>query len=744
MRKIDAESEAAAMERRGGINTIAIGAPPLLHGTDLVNWRTKLNELAPLGASALMDYTEASSLCLTKFGAACAIRLAETCLHVDELTDNEAARMVLRTAQVAVRSAPSAAVYEQYLDLLVTVARQRPSVLPELLKIQAKLLPSLDARRLKHWVGAGLAIPDWTGDGGRGYFRLEAEEAKRLFSQMTSNVSFDGVAACIRAYLKALWALDPILAVAKSEDMLTPARTSFAGSLVRVPQIYPGLDNEDAARQFRGAMAHVAAHMVYGSGRAPVGKLKPVQIALISLIEDARVENLAAVELPGLARLWAGFHTALPTPALTVDKLLARLARALADPAYKDGNPWVEKGRQLFFEQKDRWLEEDFSRRLGGALGHDLGQMRIPFNPKAYIVQPSYRDDNTGLWDGEPDELSDKASEAEAIIDRTAPPPKSHDQDNTERKEALRVCLSEQDGILVARYPEWDFQTATLLREWTAVHSHHPKPASVEAVRTLMAGADKTVGRLESLLKSARTGRPKRLNAQAQGDTLDLEACIRQTIERRAGHFANDRHHQTKVIAGRSLSIFVLLDISHSTRDRIGNTSDTIIGMERRAVAVLGSAIERVGDPFAIAGFCSDGRNDVRFYEVKAFNQVFDEACHRRLAGLRGMLSTRLGAALRHAGAQVAQQHSARRLVLVVTDGEPSDVDVPENRYLLEDARHAVHELNHDGIDVFAVALGEEGRASLPRIFARRGFMTIDSIEQLPVRLTKLYYRFAS
>ncbi|WP_433459197.1 hypothetical protein [Pseudochelatococcus sp.] len=490
----------------------------LLRDTDFASWRRQVTDIAPLGEVALLDLADASMSCLGKFDASAMLKLGETCLHVGELADDDMARTMLRVARSAVHHAPSGAVYAEYLDALVTVARQMPLALPSLFDRQADILPVLDARKLKHWIGARLAISAWDKDGGRAYFRLESGEAKRLLSQMSGNVAFDDVAVSVGAFLRALWGFHPVIVSVSGETIPQGARTSFSGSFVRVPEFYPGTNGEVAARQFRGALAHIAAHMVHGRGPEVVGKLKPVQVALISLIEDARVENLAAEELPGLGKLWAGLHTALPGAAVTVDKLLARLSRALADPDYIDGNPWVEKGRRLFFEQRGSWGEEGFSRALGGALGHDLGQMRIPFNAKTYVVQPGYRDDNSGLWERRPEDDS--------------------------------------------------------------------------------------------------------------------------------------------------------------------------------------------GD-------------------------------------LRGMLSTRLGAALRHSGARLARQRSERRLVLVVTDGEPSDIDVADERYLVEDARQAVHELNHGGIDVFAAALGSHGRSSLPRMFSRRGYMAIDSIEQLPLHLTKIYHRLA-
>jgi nitric oxide reductase activation protein len=94
---------------------------------------------------------------------------------------------------------------------------------------------------------------------------------------------------------------------------------------------------------------------------------------------------------------------------------------------------------------------------------------------------------------------------------------------------------------------------------------------------------------------------------------------------------------------------------------------------------------------------------------------------------------------MRHAGTDLATQKSYRRLLLVITDGEPSDIDVDDNRYLVEDARHAVHGLNRLGIDTFCVGLDSEADSSLGRIFGRSNSVTLAAVERLPVLLPKLY-----
>jgi nitric oxide reductase NorD protein len=188
--------------------------------------------------------------------------------------------------------------------------------------------------------------------------------------------------------------------------------------------------------------------------------------------------------------------------------------------------------------------------------------------------------------------------------------------------------------------------------------------------------------------------------------------------------------------------VLLLIDISESTRDRLASGA-SILDVERLAVAVLAEAMSALGDPFSMLAFASNGRDDVEMTTVKAFNEPYDRACVGRLAALSPGLSTRLGTALRHAGELISHARSFRKLVIVLTDGEPSDIDVADPLDLVEDARRAAVGLRARGIDGFGVVLGSNAMNSAVRIFGRGNTMLVPRVEDLPARLSEVYFRLA-
>ncbi|WP_139334121.1 MULTISPECIES: nitric oxide reductase activation protein NorD [Acidiphilium] len=551
-------------------------------------------------------------------------------------------------------------------------------------------------------------------------------------------------------FVTALWDTNPRLQSMPVPALAPPGRVSFGHGVVRVPERFRGFAPAQATLLYHAAIAHAGAHIRFTEARFTQGSLKPLQVALISLIEDARVEHLAMRRYPGLRRLFLPFHVASPGSGGMAPALFARLARALIDPDYIDGDAWVEKGRALFLAAADDWASPAVSRSIGGLLGNDLGQMRVSFNAKTYVVEPAYRDDNAGIWIATepppPDADSETWLEAAKITPAETEPPRGPpDEADNQPANAARPAATTEDGSLpIASYPEWDHLIRQARPHWATIRAYPARAGRQEAIDEIIAAHAPLAHRLAALIEHARVSRPRRLRRQAEGETLDLDASIEAAIDLRAGLSPDPRIHSRMERRHRDLATLVLLDVSHSTNDRLPGSATSVLALERAAAALLGDAMAGLGDRFAMGAFCSNGRHDVRYSAIKGFDGAFDGAAKRRLAGLAGSLSTRLGAALRHAGRELGQQAAYRRLLLVISDGEPSDIDVGDRRYLVEDARHAVQELSLRGIDVFCVGLDAGGDGYFGRIFGRHRIALIDRIERLPERLPMIYLRLTS
>lgn len=711
---------------------------------------------AGYGRQVVSAYERCSAACAPIVGPDAAIDIADTVSAVAIKAGRDAAVRLCEAGVIAANRLETTPLFLSWLSLMQRFAALAPESVSLVLPRTDSLLGSLRVSGLEAWILAGVRASGGDAERRRAFFAMEDPEAERWLNRESGDVTFTDVERRMKAYLAAMFDLQvPILEAATSLPPAQRRRPGFGAGMVRMPTTFPGYRGPQAQEIFRAAVAHVGAHFRYSGPRFEVGGLKPIQVAVVSLIEDARVESLAIRDFPGLRRVWLPFHIAQSSGALTAPSLFARLSRALIDPDFNDIDGWVRKGRDLFSAHLNELGNPGISRHIGNLLGNDLGQMRVQFNAKSYVVEPPYRDDNMGLWDfGDENQLE---SEWEIAADLYRPreqneddlePPESNREEWNDSEKSDRAAPTsveaKEAGVPVARYPEYDYVAGCERSDWTTLVEYDPPAGDPLKVDLTLERRSAEVNRISTLIRAARVSRARRMRRQAEGETLDLDACLDAMVDLRAGDAPDPRVYQSMQRRDRDLSVQVLLDVSQSTADRIQGQSNTVLDMEREATVMLAHAMSELNDPYAVGAFCSNGREDVRYMRVKEFDGGFNIAAKAKLAGVSAGLSTRMGAALRHAGRDLAAQNTYRRLLLILTDGEPSDIDCPDHAYLIEDARRAVHGLSHGGIDVFCIALGDANDEILQRVFGRHNVVKIDNVSRLPQKLPILYLRLTA
>lgn len=639
-----------------------------------------------------------------------------------------------------------------FLDL---AGRSPDAVAPAAAHI-GTLLRHLDLAGLRYWIDAGLRATAGRRQEEIAYFTLRHPLAQKLLKRSTSAADFPTQERALSYFLLALWGIRPAILPMEADNLAPERRRSrFSGNIILMPDRWTagpgGGPIGDTRLLYRASAAHIAAHRMFSETSIPVEKLKPIQIAAISLIEDARVEHLAMERYPGLRRLWQPFHVAHAEQPDLIASLTARLARALFDPAYEDANSWVQRGRALFQDLIASGGGHETSRRIGGLLGNDLGQMRLQFNPKSYLVEPVYRDDNQGLWEA-PDladqptiriELATDSVRIERRDDSDADNPDNDAPPEEAPNHAHDAGASSPTSVEVARYPEWDHAAEVTRPDWTTVHEVDPPHGDLAEVDRLLNHYCGEKSRVAAVVRSVRVGRPTRLRRRFEGEQLDLDACIDATLSLRAGVMPDPRLYQTKVRRHRDVAVLVLLDTSQSTAERIPRSKLSVLDCARAACVILDETLSELGDRLAIWGFASAGRNEVRITRIKDFDEPDGAPVHARIAGMRSGFSTRMGAAIRHGSALLERQSNFRRLLLVITDGEASDIDVPDPRYLAEDARQAVTTARARGVDVHCLSLSAEHLEQARLIFGQPHCSLTSDVSQLPERLALVYFRLA-
>jgi nitric oxide reductase activation protein len=229
-----------------------------------------------------------------------------------------------------------------------------------------------------------------------------------------------------------------------------------------------------------------------------------------------------------------------------------------------------------------------------------------------------------------------------------------------------------------------------------------------------------------------------RIRYQEEGAELDLDVAIRSLIDFKSGAQPDTRINMSHKHDGRSVAVSLLLDLSASLADIPEGCMQSKLELSQEAVSLLAWAVDQMGDPLAIGGFHSDTRHNVRYWHFKGYNEPWGDEVKGRLAGMEANYSTRMGAAIRHAGHYLSHQQADKKLLLILTDGEPADIDTSDSKLLIEDARIAVRELDQQSIYTYCINLDPKADEYVADIFGKN-YAVIDNIARLPERLPQLF-----
>jgi nitric oxide reductase NorD protein len=162
-----------------------------------------------------------------------------------------------------------------------------------------------------------------------------------------------------------------------------------------------------------------------------------------------------------------------------------------------------------------------------------------------------------------------------------------------------------------------------------------------------------------------------------------------------------------------------------------------VLDVEKESVLVLGDALEGLFDEVAVAAFCSQTRRDCRFLIAKGFREPWSVGA-QRLVSLEAHGFTRIGPAIRHATAELLACGARQKLLLVVSDGKPSDVDRYEGRYGVADVHRAVLDAHAAGVVTHALAVDPAARAWLPSMFGHGRASVVAKPEDLVDTLARV------
>lgn len=289
------------------------------------------------------------------------------------------------------------------------------------------------------------------------------------------------------------------------------------------------------------------------------------------------------------------------------------------------------------------------------------------------------------------------------------------------------------------KLPEWNYKTQQLEKDRCLLQPMLPKDTTPQKLPLKLQKLAKVVQAQFEQLRSVRYW----LKAQPQGEELDLSSWLDFHVESRISPTQEKGLFQSFRGNNRDISSLLLADLSMSTDAHLDN-DNRVIDVVQDSMLLFGEALNSVGDSFAMYGFSSVKRSNVRLTMLKNFNEPYTDHVRGRIQSIRPGFYTRMGAAIRQATKVLTEQKSTQKLLLILTDGKPNDIDHYEGRFGIEDTHQAIAEANRLGIKPFCITIDQEAEDYLPYLFGSDGYTVILRPSQLPVRLPQLYHQLTS
>ncbi|MDH3280630.1 MAG: nitric oxide reductase activation protein NorD, partial [Gammaproteobacteria bacterium] len=621
--------------------------------------------------------------------------------------------LLMANLPLAAQRLGDADVLRGFLGLVHQLAGKAPRGLRPMMENLDELLAKLTLGGLRRWAMWGAQAHQRDLEGQIAYFGLASESSKAVLQKERRGTLFVDNHRKLNFYLRALWGrsffIRPTSGDYETREGLRPFVDNYE---IHLPDAFDEFHGISGLEAYRAAVAHCAAHMVYTEARLSAEQLSPAQMRLIGLFEDARVEFLAVCEFPGLAKLWGRFFTEHASAGVEFHPTVAvmvRMARVLLDPAHRDQETDINRLASGF---RSRLVQDAHNNQISWDAGMEFFHWLTAHRaiPSLRVLEGfpiPYRDDNRYVWefsgaviagDAQARPLAGQVRRSASVIEMVNELDCELAGDDAQEIWTLATpfWLDQEDCTINElegkepvsdpyHYPEWDYRVQLFRPDWaTVIERRQPRsdPARIDGI------LDKykpLAHRIRHLVDALQPQGVVRRRGYEEGDEIDLNAAVRALVDIRRGIMPDPRINIRITRHIRDLAVLVLMDLSESTNERVDENdefSPKVVELTCEAAGLLAWAIDSIGDPFALHGFASDGRHDVQYFRFKDFDQPYDDEARSRLAGMRGGLSTRMGAALRHAGWHLEQQSSARKLVLLVTDGEPADIDERDPQYL--------------------------------------------------------------
>jgi nitric oxide reductase NorD protein len=293
--------------------------------------------------------------------------------------------------------------------------------------------------------------------------------------------------------------------------------------------------------------------------------------------------------------------------------------------------------------------------------------------------------------------------------------------------------------------PEWDFQHHHYRPDYChlTVQREDPLPTNSSIQAATLTARDILFEKNRPLIEHWRQQFDRLINRrtwmdrQWEGPDFSLDDFVRYYADTTSHHTGDPRVYLKSLPAISDQVTQVIVDQSLSTDSYVMNRRVLDVSLE--SLQLMSLLFEKTAHPLSIAGVYSHTHRHCSFRLYKDFEDPWSVFLNQ-IPTIEPQGYTRLGPSLRYATERLLKRKEKFKLILLLTDGKPTDYDLYEGRYGLEDIRQAQREARQSGIHFRAMAIEKQAQHYFPRLFGKNEFFILNDPQFFPEELFKVYW----
>lgn len=303
--------------------------------------------------------------------------------------------------------------------------------------------------------------------------------------------------------------------------------------------------------------------------------------------------------------------------------------------------------------------------------------------------------------------------------------------ENTTISESAEI----DDNGFHLKYDEWDFSKNYYKTNFCKLYPKlQLKTSNTYYKKTISKNAVTLMG-LRKMLTNVNN-KFQQQKHQPHGNEFDIDAITDLFVDVHSKRTPSENIYISNRKKEKDLSILLLLDISLSSDGYAAN--NRVIDVEKEVSILFGEILNEFNIDFCIDSFYSKTRNYSTYLTIKDFNDNWNLAKHK-IGAVEPQGYTRIGTALRHAGARLEKRKTKNKWIILISDGKPNDYDKYEGKYGINDVKQALKELNQKHINSYALAIEAQAKFYLPQMFGQNHYQILTTPVELLQALVKLY-----